>query len=268
MTLAGPLAAPPAAGYVPPYVRRVREEAALAWITPLPRAAREVDAGTPVLIAVLRNESAVMPEFLTHYRGLGVERFALIDNGSTDETRALLAAEPDVDLYAVGRPFSGKQGWVTEEQAGAGGLDHRPDLWPLVAGQVVHDDDVAGSELGDKNPLDIGLEGLAVDRPREHEGRDHAAEREGRDDGGRLPVPVRHADPQPFAAPGAAMGAGHVRLRPGLVDEHQASGIEVGLRLEPGLAPLQDVRTVLLAGVRRLFLRVIRRRTKKRRSVP
>jgi hypothetical protein len=111
---------------VPPYVRRVREEAALAWITPLTRAAREVDAGTPVLIAVLRDERAVMAEFLTHYRGLGVERFALIDNGSTDGTRALLAAEPDVDLYAVGRPFSGKQGWVTALVARYG-----PDRWYL-----------------------------------------------------------------------------------------------------------------------------------------
>ena len=111
MTLVGATA--PVANYVPPYVRLVREEARRARIVPLARAARVVAADTPVLITVLRNEAAVLGDFLTHYRALGVERFALIDNGSTDGTPALLAAEPDVDLYTVSRPFSGKQGWVT-----------------------------------------------------------------------------------------------------------------------------------------------------------
>lgn len=104
--------AAPATGYVPPYVRRVREEAAQARITLLARAARPAGPRTPILIAVVRNESAVLADFLEHYRSLGVERFALIDNGSTDATRDLLGPEPDVDLYSVIRPFSGKQGWV------------------------------------------------------------------------------------------------------------------------------------------------------------
>ena len=104
--------AAPATGYVPPYVRRVREEAARARITLLARAARPAGPRTPILIAVVRNESAVLADFLEHYRSLGVERFALIDNGSTDATRDLLGPEPDVDLYSVIRPFSGKQGWV------------------------------------------------------------------------------------------------------------------------------------------------------------
>jgi hypothetical protein len=80
--------------------------------------------------------------------------------------------------------------------------------------------------------------------------------------------PCGTAGPQALAARGAAAGAGHVGLRPGLVDEDEPLRIEVGPGLEPGLAPLQDVGTVLLAGVRGLLLRVIRRRTKKRRSVP
>ena len=69
---------------------------------------------------------------------------------------------------------------------------------------------------------------------------------------------MRHADAQALAARGAAVGARHVGLRPGLVDEDQALGIEVGLGVEPGLPPLQDVGAILLAGVRGLFLRVIR----------
>jgi hypothetical protein len=60
------------------------------------------------------------------------------------------------------------------------------------------------------------------------------------------------------------MTAGHIGFRPGLVDEHQAFGIEIELPLEPSLAPAQDVRTSLLARVSGLFLRVILWRLKKR----
>ena len=47
-----------------------------------------------------------------------------------------------------------------------------------------------------------------------------------------------------------------------------ALGIEIELLLEPGLAALQDIRPILLAGVRGLFLRVMAWRAKKRRIVP
>lgn len=49
----------------------------------------------------------------------------------------------------------------------------------------------------------------------------------------------------------------HVGGRLGFVDEDQVSGIEVKLAIEPLYPAIQDVRTVLPGGVRRLFLRVI-----------
>ena len=58
---------------------------------------------------------------------------------------------------------------------------------------------------------------------------------------------------------------------PGLnsfVDENEACRVEVELPLKPYLSPLQNVGTLLLGRVRRLFLSVIRRRSKKRHSVP
>jgi len=79
---------------------------------------------------------------------------------------------------------------------------------------------------------------------------------------------VRYAGAEPFTAPAPAMAARHVGGRPGFVDEHQLLGIEVELAVEPVLALLQDVGTVLLGGVRGLFLRVIRWRSKNRHSVP
>jgi hypothetical protein len=103
---------PAPAGYLPPYVRAVIEEAAQAGLRPLTRPTRPQDPATPTLVAVVRDEAARLPGFLAHYRRLGVTRFAMIDNGSTDATPRLLAAEPDVALYAADRPFPGKQGWV------------------------------------------------------------------------------------------------------------------------------------------------------------
>ncbi|MCB1401293.1 MAG: hypothetical protein KDJ81_00010, partial [Rhodobacteraceae bacterium] len=50
------------------------------------------------------------------------------------------------------------------------------------------------AKLGQEDRLDIGLESITVDRPREHEGRDHAAQSEGSDDGHGLPVTMWHDD--------------------------------------------------------------------------
>jgi hypothetical protein len=126
-----------------------------------------------------------------------------------------------------------------------------------VAGQIVHDDDVALAQLRHEDALDIGLEGEPVDRTVEHERGDHAACGQAGDKGRRFPVAVRNADAQALAAAAAAVGSGHVGGRPGLVDEHETLGVEIELAFEPRLAALQDVRPILFAGARSLFLRVI-----------
>ena len=82
-------------------------------------------------------------------------------------------------------------------------------------------------------------------------------QREGADEGRGLPVAVRNADPEALAPEAAPVPARHVGLGPGLVDEHQARGVEIELPLEPGLAPAHDVGTALLAGMGGLFLRVM-----------
>ena len=122
-----------------------------------------------------------------------------------------------------------------------------------MAGQVVHDDDVALAQFRDKDALDIGLEGVAVDWTIENERRDHAAGGQAGDESRRFPVAVRDADTQALATAAAAVGARHFGRSPGLVDEDQTFGIEVKLAFEPGLAPLQNVGAVLLGRVRRLF---------------
>jgi hypothetical protein len=81
-------------------------------------------------------------------------------------------------------------------------------------------------------------------------------------------VAVGEAHAQPLATRRAPVGAAHVGPRPGFVDEHQPIRIEAELTVEPRLAALQDVRAVPLCRVGDLFLRVILRRWKNRRSVP
>lgn len=47
------------------------------------------------LCAVMHDERYFLPAFLAHYRGLGVERFVILDDASTDGTREHLLAQPD-----------------------------------------------------------------------------------------------------------------------------------------------------------------------------
>lgn len=70
-----------------------------------------------------------------------------------------------------------------------------------------------------------------------------------------MAVGKRHA--QPLALVAAAVGAGHPGVGPRLVDDDQASGIEIELSIEPGLPPREDVRPVLLARVAGVFLCVM-----------
>ncbi len=66
----------------------------------------------PVAFAVMRNEMLRLPAYLGHYRRLGVVRFVILENQSTDETRAYLAGQEDVDLYASDGHFIGKAPWI------------------------------------------------------------------------------------------------------------------------------------------------------------
>ena len=154
------------------------------------------------------------------------------------------------------------------EQARTGGLDHRAHPRGLVAGEIVHDDDVARAQPGDQDLLDVGFEGAAVDRAVEHERRDHAARAQAGDESRRLPVAIRDGHAQPFAQRRPAS-------RRAIAVEAQVSsmktsraGIEIDLAIEPGLAAPHNVRALLLGRVRRLFFSVIRRRSKNRHNVP
>lgn len=72
-------------------------------VNPAPR-------GAILCFAGVRDEIMRLPDFLRHYRALGVDRFVMVDNGSVDGTDAFLAEQPDVDLFATGASFSRASG--------------------------------------------------------------------------------------------------------------------------------------------------------------
>ena len=149
-----------------------------------------------------------------------------------------------VEVGAVGRQ---------EQQVGAGGLDGLANGLPFVAGQIIHDDDVTGRELGHEYLGHIGGKGIAVDGAIDHHGCHHAGIAQPGDERRRFPVAMGNAGAKPLTTSAPAMPACHVGAGPRLVDEHQSIRIKIELTLEPGPAPAKDVGPLLLGGVRGLF---------------
>ena len=121
---------------------------------------------------------------------------------------------------------------------------------------------------GHEDLIDIGLKRQAVDRSVENHQRCHSGQSQRADESRRFPMTMRHAHAQPLAARRSPVAARHVGGGPSLVDKDEALRVEVELAFEPVFAPLHDVRAILLAGVRGLFLRVILWRSRNRQSAP
>lgn len=60
---------------------------------------RQPDPEAMTLCAIGRNEMYFLPAFLEHYRKLGIEQFAILNDRSTDGTREYLLSQPDVVLF-------------------------------------------------------------------------------------------------------------------------------------------------------------------------
>lgn len=62
------------------------------------------------LFSKMRNEKLRLPAFLRHYRGLGVGRFFIVDNGSSDGSTEYLLAQPDVHVFRTTARFREARG--------------------------------------------------------------------------------------------------------------------------------------------------------------
>lgn len=143
-------------------------------------------------------------------------------------------------------------GWQ-EQQARASGSDCGPDRGLLVAGQVVEDDDVTWRERGAELLFDPLGEAGAIDRLIEDKGCVDPVTAQGSDEGHRLPVAIGYFCVKPLTFGRPASQRCHVRLGPGLVDEHEAGWIRPPLILLPLLPPPGDLRPQLLGGKNAFF---------------
>lgn len=122
-----------------------------------------------------------------------------------------------------------------------------------MAAEIVHDDDVAGSEDRYELLLRIGTEGSAVDRAIEDAWRRSVRRNAGHRGRSVSQVAVRREAVQAPPLRSSAAQRGHVGLDPGLVDEDQPFGIEAGLPGPPSPAPAGNVGAGLLKGEQCFF---------------
>ncbi|AGG71295.1 putative TRm2011-2 protein (plasmid) [Sinorhizobium meliloti 1021] len=123
-----------------------------------------------------------------------------------------------------------------------------------MGAEIVQDDDVAGFEFRHQNLLDIDAEAFAIDRAIEDKGSADAVGPECGDKGHGVPMAEGGVAHQSFAARRPAPQRRHVRLRPGLIDENEAGGINSGAVLQPSCPVAGDVGPLPFAGDQRLFL--------------
>jgi glycosyltransferase involved in cell wall biosynthesis len=78
----------------------------------------------------VRNEILRLSQTLEHYRKIGVGRFFIIDNGSTDGTRELLTAQPDCHVFLTLNSYSEARFGLEWQHALLD--EHGVDHWCLV----------------------------------------------------------------------------------------------------------------------------------------
>ena len=68
----------------------------------------------PIVVLCVKNDIKRIQMLVDHYRKLGVEKFAFLDNGSDDGTFEWLLEQPDVDLFRCYEHYQTavKEGWI------------------------------------------------------------------------------------------------------------------------------------------------------------
>ena len=108
-------------------VQLVYQSNALELISPQDR----LEAAPVAVVACMRNEMFMLPQFLAHYRKLGVTSFMIVDNCSDDGTLEYLLDQPDVALFSVDTDYNLSYYGVAWQQAMMAGF--RVGKWSLVA---------------------------------------------------------------------------------------------------------------------------------------
>lgn len=73
-------------------------------------------SSSPILICVVKDDLERMKMLYDHYRSIGIEHFAILDNNSTDGTLEWLLEQDDTDVYLTSDKFESKKkyGWINK----------------------------------------------------------------------------------------------------------------------------------------------------------
>ena len=149
-----------------------------------------------------------------------------------------------VEVGTIGREKS---------ELGAGRFDGGADLGLFVHGQVVEDDDVAWSQRGHQDLLDVRQKTRTVDGPVEHGRRAQPVRPQPDDDRVGLPVPAGRVVVEALATKTPAIPAEQVGRDAAFIEKDVLSHVAEWQPLSP-VAPLsRDVGPSLLLGVDRFF---------------
>jgi hypothetical protein len=149
-----------------------------------------------------------------------------------------------VQIGAVGRQ---------EQEPCADAPDCVADGGPLVAGEIVHDDDIARRECRDEALLNIIKEAVAVDRLVQHTGRVDTVTAQGGEEGHGFPMTVWGFGMKPLALGSPAPQRSHVGLGPSFVNEDEPRRIKPPLIFLPLCAPPGDFGAELFGGQNAFF---------------
>lgn len=139
------------------------------------------------------------------------------------------------------------------DKFGTDRLDGFADTTDFVAGEIVHDHQVAGTKRGDKLLLDIGPKHVAVHRSIHHQRRRDTIDTEPCDQCRRLPMTVGNLGHQAMTAGSPAASTGHLGIGTRFIDEDQSAGVEVRPPKSPCRTSLSDIWPVLLSGMHHFF---------------
>lgn len=76
-----------------------------ARLVPVVDRSAGIRPGDILAFLVIRDEIARLPEFLSHYRALGVDHFLAVDNDSSDGSAEYLSDQPDLSLWRCGDSY-------------------------------------------------------------------------------------------------------------------------------------------------------------------
>lgn len=74
----------------------------------------KLEKNDPIVICIVKNDLDRMKIFLSHYRKLGIKKFAILDDKSDDGTYEMLLNQPDVELFSSNLNYSTdvRQVWI------------------------------------------------------------------------------------------------------------------------------------------------------------